>query len=48
MYDLLRRSHAAGDEPWASMYAEGHGEHWKGTAEYVARYADVWGRAINE
>jgi len=48
MYDLVRRSPATGDEPWASMYLEGHGTHWKETADYVARHADVWQRAINE
>ncbi len=47
MYDLLRRSHATGHEPWASMYLEGHGKHWSETADYVARHADVWERAIN-
>jgi tRNA A-37 threonylcarbamoyl transferase component Bud32 len=48
MYDLLRRSHATGDEPWASMFLEGHGNHWKETADYVAQHAEVWQRAINE
>lgn len=48
MHTLLRRSHATGDEPWASMYLEGHGTHWDETADYVAQHEEVWRRAINE
>ena len=47
MHDLLRRAHAAGDEPWASMYVQGHGRHWDRTATYVARHEQVWRRAID-
>jgi Ser/Thr protein kinase RdoA (MazF antagonist) len=47
MHTFLRRSHTAGDEPWASMYVAGHGEHWDETAEYVGRHEQVWRRAID-
>lgn len=32
MHDLLRRSNKIGHEPWGTMYVEGHGEYWAGTA----------------
>lgn len=35
MHDLLRRSHEVGREPWATMFVEGHGEHWAGTAQFI-------------
>ena len=31
MHSLLRRSHEANMEPWASMYVQGHGDHWDRT-----------------
>jgi len=46
MHDLLRRSHQNGREPWAAMYAEGHGEHWRGTAEFITRQQHDWRQAV--
>lgn len=46
MYSLLRRSHEAGHEPWASMYTQGHGEHWDQTADYIAQHQQVWRHAL--
>jgi len=46
MHTLLRRSHEQGEEPWASMYVEGHGEHWDQTAKYVAQHEQVWRSAV--
>jgi Ser/Thr protein kinase RdoA (MazF antagonist) len=48
MHSLLRRSHKAREEPWASMYIRGHGEHWDKTADYVAKHEEVWRRAIRQ
>lgn len=37
MYDLLRESHTStGLQPWASMYVDGHGDHWRATTELIA------------
>lgn len=47
MHSLLRRSHEVGDEPWASMYVHGHGEHWDRTADYVAGHEALWRRVID-
>jgi len=46
MHDLLRRSHETGREPWGTMYVDGHGEHWLGTAEFVVRHRREWERAV--
>lgn len=46
MLDLLRTSHRDGVEPWASMYADGHGEHWTNAVAYVGVHLDVWERAL--
>jgi phosphotransferase family enzyme len=44
MHRLLQRSHETGDEPWASMYLDGHGEHWDRTADHVVEHEAVWRR----
>lgn len=46
MYELLRSSADSGREPWKSMYAQGHGEHWRVVTEYVKRHENVWAQAL--
>ena len=46
MHTLLRRSYEAGEEPWGSMYVQGHGDHWDRTADYISQHDQVWRRAI--
>lgn len=46
MYHLLKSSNEANIEPWGSMYAEGHGDHWRTVTEYVRRHQDVWSEAL--
>lgn len=46
MCELLRSSHAAGAEPWATMYVEGHGAHWRAARVYVERHRDRWASAL--
>ena len=46
MYELLASSQLSGREPWGSMYADGHGEHWRAASGYVALHRDVWARAL--
>mgnify|MGYP000866707843 CR=1 FL=1 len=48
MHEMLRRSHATGTEPWASMFLEGHGDHWRLVTEYVERHREVWVAALRE
>jgi hypothetical protein len=40
MYDLLAGAVATGAQPWARMHDEGHGEHWRAAADYVAGHED--------
>jgi len=46
MYDLLRDGHRTGAQPWARLWAEGHGDHWGPAAEYVERHLDRWTAAL--
>ena len=46
MLALLEGALAAGEEPWASMHADGHGEHWARVLRYVGETREVWVRAL--
>lgn len=46
MYDLLGTAHVTGRQPWATMYTEGHGAHWRSAAAYAARYEQIWRAAL--
>lgn len=46
MYELLRASHARGQEPWASMFVTGHGEYWQSVAAYVNKNWAAWIDAV--
>ncbi|AJT41628.1 phosphotransferase [Psychromicrobium lacuslunae] len=48
MYELLKRANCAGEQPWAAMFDQGHGAHWKATAEYVAEHLEIWREALIE
>ena len=48
MWRMLRDAHREGREPWGSMFVTGHGEHWRGVAEYVERHREVWVEALTE
>lgn len=47
MYELLHSSHAAGREPWATMFRDGHGVHWEMVRRYVEDHREVWSAAIS-
>ncbi|MFF1539451.1 phosphotransferase [Microbacterium sp. NPDC058269] len=47
MLALLEGAHATGDEPWASMYASGHGDHWAKALRYVREHRAVWVRSLD-
>lgn len=40
MYDLLARGHADGEEPWARLWTEGHGEFWRRDAAWCEAHGD--------
>ena len=46
MHDLLRDGAATGTQPWARLYAEGHGDYWGGAARYAARHESRWRQAL--
>lgn len=46
MRDMLRDSHRSGRQPWASMYVDGHGEHWRAATAYVTAHEQVWRAAV--
>jgi Ser/Thr protein kinase RdoA (MazF antagonist) len=46
MYELLRSGSRSGEQPWARLWAEGHGEHWGPAASYIEQHLEVWRRAL--
>ncbi len=46
MYELLIESAASGRQPWARLYAEGHGEYWRQAALHVEKNMGRWKRAL--
>jgi hypothetical protein len=46
MYDLLAAGHATGRQPWARLWAEGHGDIWRRDTEYVGRHEQEWLAAL--
>ncbi len=41
MFTLLERGGLDGEQPWARLWAEGHGEVWRENAEYVEHHQAV-------
>ena len=46
MYKLLQHGHDTGTQPWARLWAQGHGEHWGPAADYINRNAHLWAAAL--
>jgi Ser/Thr protein kinase RdoA (MazF antagonist) len=46
MFELLRASSLTGVQPWARLYAEGHGDYWGPAADYADRHIEAWTRAL--
>ncbi|MFF1822124.1 hypothetical protein ACFVWG_32755 [Kribbella sp. NPDC058245] len=46
MYDLLVDGHRTGEQPWARLYTEGHGDYWGPAASYIEQNHDVWVAAL--
>ncbi len=42
MHDLLAAGHATGTQPWARLWAEGHGEVWRKDADYAGQREQEW------
>ena len=46
MHDFLRDRAALGHQPWATLWAEGHGDAWRSDAEYIEQREEQWARAL--
>lgn len=46
MFKLLKSSKQTGFQPWADMYINGHGEHWRAAAQYVVQNQAAWELAL--
>ncbi len=46
MHDLLARGHADGEQPWARLWADGHGGFWRRDAEWCHAHAADLARAV--
>jgi hypothetical protein len=46
MHDFLRDQAAQGAQPWAWLWAEGHGDAWRNDAEYIEQREDQWMQAL--
>jgi hypothetical protein len=46
MYDFLAQRAAAGAEPWARLWQQGHGAAWRADTDYIAQREDTWRRAL--
>jgi Ser/Thr protein kinase RdoA (MazF antagonist) len=48
MYDLLHSASLTGEQPWARLYAEGHGEHWGPADDNIEAHFERWTAALLE
>ncbi|MFH9297272.1 phosphotransferase enzyme family protein [Streptomyces sp. NPDC017520] len=46
MHDFLLDQAAQGVQPWARLWAEGHGDVWRSDAEYIELREDQWTHAL--
>jgi Ser/Thr protein kinase RdoA (MazF antagonist) len=46
MHDFLRDRAAHGVQPWARLWAEGHGDIWRSDAEYIELREDRWAEVL--
>ena len=46
MFNHLKSSNETGFQPWADMYVNGHGEHWRAAAQYVVQNIATWEQAL--
>lgn len=46
MYDFLAREAAAGAQPWARLWQEGHGDAWHDDTRYIAQRDGQWHEAL--
>lgn len=47
MYALLHRGHDTGEEPWARLWREGHGETWLADLDYTQERSRLWASVLD-
>ncbi len=47
MHAMLAAARETASEPWAGMFDDEHGAHWRAAAEYVAAHEAEWARALS-
>jgi Ser/Thr protein kinase RdoA (MazF antagonist) len=48
MHDLLHDGHLSGEQPWARLWSEGHGDTWLADARHTQRHLDALRAALVE
>ncbi|MGH3277942.1 MAG: phosphotransferase enzyme family protein [Trebonia sp.] len=46
MYELLKRGSRTGEQPWARLWTEGHGDYWGAAASYIGKHLETWRKAL--
>ncbi|MFJ2581781.1 phosphotransferase enzyme family protein [Kitasatospora aureofaciens] len=46
MHDFLRDQAGRGAQPWATLWAEGHGDTWRSDTDYIEQRQERWARAL--
>ncbi|WP_449344183.1 phosphotransferase enzyme family protein [Streptomyces nigrescens] len=46
MHDFLRDQTALGNQPWATLWAEGHGDVWRSDAAYIEQREEQWASVL--
>jgi hypothetical protein len=46
MHDFLDTRAAAGADPWARLWREGHGDSWRADTEFIERRSALWEAAL--
>lgn len=46
MADMLAAAAKSGRQPWARLHAEGHGQFWADSAEFLRRHQSLWFTAL--
>jgi Ser/Thr protein kinase RdoA (MazF antagonist) len=46
MYGFLAEEAAKGTQPWARLWAEGHGDAWQGDTDYITQREGQWRQAL--
>ncbi|MBO2457747.1 phosphotransferase enzyme family protein [Actinomadura violacea] len=46
MHDFLQAQAAAGNQPWKTLWRQGHGDTWRNNADYIEDRQELWERAL--